>query len=134
LEVAHHGRPKITQIAIISIIPWCEGLGEFQKITNGVDALILDCGINATFPLECAAGMDARRVRKKFGKNLIIVGNIDKRALAKGKREIDAELDKVQELLKYSGYIPNVDHQIPPDISYENAKYLFDRIKKMKVG
>jgi uroporphyrinogen decarboxylase len=112
---------------------------------NGVEALILDCdgnieellpiwvdcGINATYPLECAAGMDARKVRKRFGKDLIIIGNIDKRALAKGKREIDEELDKVRELLRHGGYFPNVDHHIPPDVPYENAKYLFDEIKRM---
>lgn len=115
---------------------------------NEVDALILDCdgnidellpiwvncGINATYPLECAAGMDARKVRKKFGKELIIIGNIDKRALAQGKKEIDAELDKVRELLGYGGYFPNVDHHIPPDVPYENAKYLFDEIKKMGIA
>jgi uroporphyrinogen decarboxylase len=112
---------------------------------NGVDTLILDCdgnieellpiwvdcGINATYPLECAAGVDARKLRKRFGKDLIIIGNIDKRALARGKREIDAELDKVRELLHYGGYFPNVDHHIPPDVPYENVKYLFDEIKKM---
>jgi uroporphyrinogen decarboxylase len=94
----------------------------------------VDCGFNATFPLERAAGMDARQVRKKFGKNLIIIGNIEKRAVAKGKREIDEELAKVRELLKHSGYFPNVDHVIPPDIPYQNAKYRFDQIKNMKVG
>ena len=73
-------------------------------------------------------------MRKKFGKNLIIIGNIDKRALAKGKWEIEEELARVRELLKHSGYFPNVDHMIPPDIPYQNAKYLFDQIKNMKVG
>jgi uroporphyrinogen decarboxylase len=112
---------------------------------NGVDALILDsdgnieellpiwvdCGINATFPLEVAAGMDARKVRKKFGKNLILIGNIDKRALAKGKTDINQELEKAREMMSYGGYFPNVDHQIPPDVPYENAKYFFDQIKKI---
>jgi hypothetical protein len=112
---------------------------------NGVEALILDCdgnvdellpiwvecGINATYPLECAAGMDARKVRRRFGKDLIIIGNIDKRALARGKREIDEELAKVRELLRCGGYFPNVDHHIPPDVPYENARYLFQRIKEI---
>lgn len=112
---------------------------------NNVDVLILDCdgnidellpiwvdcGINGTYPLECAAGMDARKIRKKFGKNLVIFGNIDKRALAKGKREIDEELDKVRELLDYGGYFPNVDHHIPPDVPYENIVYMINEIRKM---
>jgi uroporphyrinogen decarboxylase len=115
---------------------------------NGVEALILDCdgnvdellpiwidcGINATYPLECAAGMDGRQVRKRFGKDLIIIGNIDKRALAKGKTEIDQELAKVRELLGYGGFFPNVDHHIPPDVPYENIRYLFEQIKAMRAG
>lgn len=114
---------------------------------NSVDVLILDCdgnidellpiwvdcGINGSFPLECASGMDARRVRKKFGDNLVLFGNIDKRALAKGKREIDVELDKVRTLLHSGGYFPGVDHQIPPDVPYENIVYMINEIRKMSV-
>ena len=112
---------------------------------NGVEALILDCdgnvdellpiwvdtGINATYPLECAAGMDARKVRDKFGKDLIIIGNIDKKALAMGKKEIDEELDKARALLKYGGYFPNADHHIPPDVPYENIVYFLNGLRKM---
>lgn len=114
-------------------------------LENNVDVLILDCdgnidellpiwvdcGINGSFPLECASGMDARKVRKKFGKNVVLFGNIDKRALAKGKREIDEELEKVRELLAYGGYFPGVDHQIPPDVPYENIVYMINEIRNM---
>jgi uroporphyrinogen decarboxylase len=112
---------------------------------NKVDALILDCdgkidelesiwvdcGINGTYPLECAAGMDARNVRKKFGKNLIIFGNVDKRALAQGRAAIDGELAKVRELLKTGGYFPNADHHIPPDVPYGNIRYFMNELRKM---
>lgn len=122
----------------------------YQKVVdllrdNGVEVIIvdcdgnieellpiwIDCGINASYPFECAAGMDARKVRKKFGKNLIITGNIDKRALAKGKREIDQELEKVRELIAFGGYFPSVDHHIPPDVPYENLVYMINEIRKM---
>lgn len=93
--------------------------------------LFLDAGINGTYPLECAAGMDARKVRKKFGKELIIHGNIDKRKLAQGKKEIDEELAKVKELLKIGGYFPGVDHEVPPDVPYKNIVYLLNEIRKM---
>ncbi len=101
---------------------------------GNIDELLpiwVDCGINGCFPLECASGMDARRVRKKFGKNLVLFGNIDKRELSKGKREIDGELEKVRELLAYGGYFPGVDHQIPPDVPYENIVYMINEIRKM---
>lgn len=112
---------------------------------NGCDALILDCdgnceeliplwlesGINGLYPIERAAGMDALKLRKQYGKNLIIIGNIDKRELAKGKAEIDRQLEDVRELLKYGGYMPNCDHHIPPNVPYRNLVYLINEIRKM---
>jgi uroporphyrinogen decarboxylase len=113
--------------------------------SHGVEALILDCdgnidellpiwidcGINATYPLECAAGMDGRRVREKYGNNIILIGNVDKQALAKGKKEIDAEIVKVKSLLRHGGYFPNVDHHIPPDVPYENMVYFLNELRKL---
>ncbi|MBA7480237.1 hypothetical protein ES707_15686 [subsurface metagenome] len=112
---------------------------------NGCDTLILDSdgnceeliplwiesGINALYPLERAAGMDGLKLRKKYGKNLILIGNIDKRELAKGKAEIDMQLEDVKELLKYGGFFPNCDHHIPPDVPYKNIVYLINKIRKM---
>jgi uroporphyrinogen decarboxylase len=114
-------------------------------LDNHVDALLLDSdgkidelldiwvdvGINAIYPLECAAGMDAREVRKKYGKNLIIFGNVDKRALAGSKADIDQEVDKVRELLSGSGYFVNVDHHIPPDVPYENLVYFINNVRAL---
>lgn len=114
-------------------------------LENGTEALICDCdgnidalmpiwldvGINATYPLECAAGMDARVYRKKFGDNLIIFGNVDKRALAGSKQDIDQEVAKVKELIGHSGYFVNADHHIPPDVSYENIVYFINEVRKL---
>ena len=51
--------------------------------------------------------------------------------MAKGRREIDEELEKVRELLAYGGYFPGVDHQIPPDVPYENIVYMINEIRNM---
>jgi len=112
---------------------------------NGVDAIIVDSdgnidelmplwvdvGINATYPLECAAGNDARVLRKKFGKNLIMFGNIDKIALAAGKTAIDDEITKTKELIAESGFFPGCDHHVPPEVSYDNIKYFFNESYKL---
>jgi len=91
----------------------------------------LDAGINATYPLECASGMDARKMRDKYGENLIIFGNVDKRALAEGKRAIDAEVEKVKEMISYGGYFVNADHHIPPDVSYESIVYFINEVRNL---
>ena len=112
---------------------------------NGVSALILDCdgnvdelmpiwvdcGINATYPLECAAGMDARAYRKRFGRNLVLFGNTDKRCFALGRRAIDAEIEKTKELIRHGGYFVNADHHIPPDAPYEAVKYWLNETRKL---
>jgi hypothetical protein len=89
----------------------------------------IDCGINGSYPCEVASGMDGLALRRAFGKNLLLVGNIDKRTLSKGKAEMDAELARVREILKTGGYFPSVDHHIPPDVPYENFVYFMDRLR-----
>ena len=59
---------------------------------NELIPLWLECGINYIWPFEVAAGNDALAARKKYGKDLIIGGTIDKRALIKGKEAIREEV------------------------------------------
>jgi len=51
------------------------------------------------------------------------VGGIDKRALAKGPAAIRQELDRRLPLVTQGGYLPSVDHSVPPDISFEDYQY-----------
>jgi len=88
-------------------------------------------GINGFSPLEVAAGMDARDLKKKYGKDIVLAGNVDKRALIRGKAEIDREVDKVKELLDVGGYFPAVDHSIPPDVPYGNFQYFLSTLRSL---
>ena len=82
--------------------------------------------------LEVTAGIDVVRLRKKFGKNFILIGNIDKRALIKGKQAIDEELKrKVSYLISQGGYFPAVDHFTPPEVTFQNYMYFIESLKKM---
>ncbi|MBI2915019.1 MAG: hypothetical protein HYY08_03725 [Firmicutes bacterium] len=91
---------------------------------GNVDQLIplwLEVGVTGVYPLEVAAGEDAVRLRREYGRDLMLVGNIDKRALATSKQAIEAEvLSKVPWLVMQGGYFPWVDHGVPPDVPYEN--------------
>ena len=97
--------------------------------------LIIEAGFTQICPMEQAAGMDAVKIRKKYGKALSFMGSIDKRELAKGKQEIEKELlRQLPFLLESGGYIPTVDHTIPPDVSYENFLYYLDIKRKVLEG
>jgi uroporphyrinogen decarboxylase len=98
---------------------------------NSLLPVWLDCGINGFFPFEVASGMDAVAIRKQYGKNVVILGAVDKRALAKGKQAIDGELEKCRILLKDGGFFPSCDHHVPPDVSLENMVYFMNGLRAM---
>jgi len=83
----------------------------------------LDAGINLILPMEVAAGMDVVSLRKKFGKNLLMAGGMDKRILAADKPAIKRMVEEKIPLIQEGGYIPGCDHSIPPDVSFENYLY-----------
>jgi len=96
----------------------------FVDSDSNVEELIplwLEVDINYIWPLEVAAGNNAVALRRKYGKNVILGGAIDKRALIKGKEAIREEvMSKVPFLLEQGGYFPSVDHLVPPDVTFEN--------------
>lgn len=53
-----------------------------------------------------------------YGRRLI--GGIDKRAVAMGGKAMRREVDRVMPLVEEEGYIPDLDHGAPPDISWPN--------------
>jgi uroporphyrinogen decarboxylase len=98
--------------------------------------LWLDEGIPVMHPMEVAAGMDVRTTRRRYGRNVTFLGGIDKRALAKGRQAIDAEVvPKVRELRDTGGgFVVQCDHGVPPDISLDNFRYYRDRVRDLSEG
>ncbi len=107
----------------------------FVDSDGDVEELIplwLEVDINYIWPLEVAAGNDAVALRKKYGKDLIMGGAIDKRALARGKEAIREEvMSKVPFLLEQGGYFPSVDHLVPPDVTFENYCYYINTLREV---
>ena len=97
---------------------------------NPLIPLFLEGGVNCLYPLEVAADMDAITLREKYGKRLLLIGNIDKRALVQGKEFINREVCLKLPLAKEGGYIPSVDHGVPADVSFQNYAYYIDLIRK----
>ena len=85
----------------------------------------LEEGVNIMFPLEVPAGVDPFAWRGEFGRELRLRGGVAKRPLVEGGSAIDAELERIKPLLDQGGYIPHLDHLVPPDISFKNyCEYL----------
>lgn len=80
--------------------------------------LWIEAGINVCDPLEVAAGNDIIQFRKQFGKNMAYRGGVDKRAMAKGGRIIEREIERLRPVIEEGGYIPGCDHAVPADVSW----------------
>lgn len=93
--------------------------------------LIIEAGFNHLCPLEQASSMDPVRIRKEYRRAFALLGGIDKREIAKGKREIQREVERILPVLESGGYIPTIDHSIPPDIPYENFLYYLELKRKV---
>jgi len=92
--------------------------------------LWIEGGVNGFYPIERAAGMAAAQLRQRFGRELRLMGGIDKRAMIAGPAAIDAELAHVVPLLKEGGYIPWCDHHVPPDVPLAHYRYYVERMKR----
>ncbi|MBM4038481.1 MAG: hypothetical protein FJ290_08200 [Planctomycetes bacterium] len=129
-DIAYKGRPFVSpglfrEFFLPHYVPLCELLRSrgvetiFVDSDGCIDELIplwLEVGVNAFSPLEVAAGEDALALKKRYGRDIVLAGNIDKRALARGDAAIEREAAKARRLLDLGGYFPAVDHSVPPDV------------------
>jgi len=96
--------------------------------------MLMDAGVDILWPLERASDMDPIRIRRRFGKGLRLWGGVDKREIAKGPEAIDAHLEALAPLIEEGGFIPTIDHTVPPDISWDNFRHYMDTKQKLLRG
>ena len=108
-------------------IAWVDCDGNIHDLVPGW----LRTGVNVMFPCEVAAGTDMARLRDTFGLDVRLRGGIDKIALARGRDAIDRELDRVAPFLDQGGFIPHLDHLVPPDIPFDDYMYYREQKKKL---
>ncbi len=93
----------------------------------------LDSGVNVQFPIEIGTwNADPMEYRKKYGRELRIIGGLNKLALEKTHKDIDEEIEKRIPLMKEGGFIVMPDHLITPDTSLSNYKYYLDKIRNLR--
>jgi len=130
------------------MVPGYKRFIKFLK-DNNVQSVIMDCdghiselipiwievGIDGAWPMEIAAQNDPIEYRKRFGKDIALLGAIDKRELKFNFNRVKKEvMGKVPWLLSQGGYIPEVDHGIPPDVPIRNFLYMAELIKAVAEG
>lgn len=114
----------------------------------GIDIISLDCdgvtekliptwletGVNVLFPIEVGVwGDQFEPARKKYGKEILGVGGMDKTAFRKDKAAVDVELERLKRLFDLGGFIPCPDHRLMPGSKFELVQYYAEEIKKIRV-
>jgi len=93
--------------------------------------LFMEGGVTGLYPFEVQAGMDVQELRLEYPK-LQILGGVDKKKLALGRQAIDSELlRRIPGMISKGGFVPMGDHQIPPDVSWDNYRYYRRRLAEI---
>ncbi len=86
----------------------------------------LESGINCLFPFEVNSCCHPKELLDEYGKELRIMGGVDKMVLAQGKEAIKEYLESLVPLVERGGYIPFCDHRCPPNVKPEDYLYYLD--------
>jgi uroporphyrinogen decarboxylase len=111
----------------------------------GIDLWYIDCdgdvrpilsyflegGVNCMFPYEVNSCVHPGELFKQHGRELRIMGGVDKIELGKGPKAIKAYLETLVPLVERGGYIPFCDHRCPPNVKVKDYLYYLDLKEKM---
>jgi uroporphyrinogen-III decarboxylase len=78
-------------------------------------------GIDGVYPLERQAGVDITKIREEYPR-FIMLGGYDKMVMNKGEEAIRGEFERLLPVMRSGYFIPSVDHQTPPGVSFEDYK------------
>ena len=113
--------------------------------THGIDIWFTDCdgdlrpilsmlvesGVNTMFPFEVNCSGHPAEVLNEYGKDLRIMGGVDKMALGAGPEAIKEYMESLVPLVERGGYIPFCDHRCPPNVRQEDYLYYLDLKEQM---
>ncbi len=136
-DMAYKGASMLSPKHIREFMVPCykELYGFFKE--RGVEAVVMDSdGYNCQIldamypdvldgiqPIEIAAGNDPDEILRRYP-GIYIHGGIDKRELRFSREQARAEIVKrFQAAWEHGGYVPHVDHGVPPDIPLRNFLY-----------
>jgi uroporphyrinogen decarboxylase len=89
-------------------------------------------GMDVMNPFEVASGCDVMEIGREHPW-LVMSGGIDKRVLARGKKEIDKMVERIIPAMRdRGGYYPTCDHGVPEEVSLDN--YLHYRERCLELG
>lgn len=92
---------------------------------------MMEGGVNCLFPFEVNGCAHPAELLQEYGKDLRIMGGVDKIEMAKGPAAIKAYMETLVPLVERGGYIPFCDHRCPPNVKPADYLYYLDLKEKM---
>jgi len=96
--------------------------------------LWIEAGVDATFPIEIAGHNDPIAYRRQYGRQIGFWGCIDKREIRSKESTFIEVMKKVPWLIDQGGFLPSVDHAVPPDVPLRSYLYMCELIKALAEG
>lgn len=147
-DMAFKGRSMLSPAMIKEfMVPRYQQLYEFFK-SKSIEAVVMDCDgytgqildamypdvLDGIQPVEIAAGNDPEEMLTAYP-DIFIHGGIDKRELRFDREQARAEVARrFKTARKHGGFIPHVDHGVPPDIPLRNFLYYVELAKGFARG
>jgi hypothetical protein len=104
--------------------------GQFDSLLPGM----LAHGFNCTWPLEAMAGTDGPTLRQRFGRQLLLGGNIAKEAVIAGPAAIDRQIDRLMPLIQQGGFLPALDDMASPDMPFAHYRYMIESLQSIRLS
>jgi uroporphyrinogen decarboxylase len=94
----------------------------------------LEAGVNVQFPIETGTwNADSMTLRRKYGRELRIIGGFNKLALEQGRAAIDAELERRRPIMKDGGFVIMPDHLITPGVPLADYIYYLQKVRDLRL-
>jgi hypothetical protein len=93
---------------------------------------LMRVGVEGIVPLERMAGVDVNAIRNEYP-DWKMIGAYDKTVMHKGEEALKDEFERLMPVMKGGGFIPSVDHQTPPGVSFDQYKQYLSLLKEYAV-
>ena len=106
---------------------WTDSDGDIRAMLPGFMA----AGLNTMFPFEVNGCKHPGKLLDQYGKDLRIMGGVDKMVLARGPAAIKEYLESLVPYVRRGGFIPFCDHRCPPNVKDEYYLFYIDLKEKL---
>jgi len=111
------------------VVPVIEEIGSTAIVDSDGDVTemvpwLQRVAVEGVLPLERQAGVDGMALRRTHP-DFIMIGHYDKMVMNRGEQAIRREFERLLPLMRTGRFVPSVDHQTPPGVSFaEYRTYL----------